>query len=152
MTNNKYSNLVNFKTNLNQGRHSWFEIKEGYSFDLLDNVLKDLKIDKKSGFILDPFSGSGTTILQSSIIGFNSVGIEVNPFLKFLSKVKCQKYSDDYEFYKKRFLKINFQNKKKYPLPKLSISTKLFKEQKRNGNWLAQELVLTTNGECPQCA
>ena len=129
MTNNKYSNLVNFKTNLNQGRHSWFEIKEGYSFDLLDNVLKDLKIDKKSGFILDPFSGSGTTILQSSIIGFNSVGIEVNPFLKFLSKVKCQKYSDDYEFYKKRFLKINFQNKKKYPLPKLSISTKLFKEQ-----------------------
>ena len=42
MTNNKYSNLVNFKTNLNQGRPSWFEIKEGYSFDLLDNVLKDV--------------------------------------------------------------------------------------------------------------
>ena len=85
MKQNKYKNLVNFKTNLNQPRHGWFDIKEGYGYSLVDNILKDLNISKNDGKILDPFSGSGTTVIQSSILGYESIGIEVNPFLHFLS-------------------------------------------------------------------
>ena len=107
MKSSKYKELVNFKKNLNIPRHSWFEIKEGYSADLVNNLINDLKIKKKSGYIFDPFSGSGTTALQSSILGFKSLGIEVNPFLFFLSKVKCIKYSVKYEFYKKKFINLN---------------------------------------------
>ena len=63
MYQNKYKTLVNFKTNLNQPRHSWFDVKEGYSTVLVNNILSDLKINKNDGYIMDPFSGSGTTVL-----------------------------------------------------------------------------------------
>jgi adenine-specific DNA methylase len=31
--------------------------------------------------VLDPFSGAGTTVLESKMLGHNSWGIELNPFL-----------------------------------------------------------------------
>lgn len=129
MKSSKYKELVNFKKNLNIPRHSWFEIKEGYSADLVNNLINDLKIKKKSGYIFDPFSGSGTTALQSSILGFKSLGIEVNPFLFFLSKVKCIKYSVKYEFYKKKFINLNIEKQVPFNSPKLTISKKLFENQ-----------------------
>lgn len=129
MKSSKYKELVNFKKNLNIPRHSWFEIKEGYSADLVNNLINDLKIKKKSGYIFDPFSGSGTTALQSSILGFKSLGIEVNPFLFFLSKVKCIKYSVKYEFYKKKFINLNIEKQIPFNSPKLTISKKLFENQ-----------------------
>ena len=45
---------------------------------------------------MDPFSGSGTSVLASSILGYQSIGIEVNPFLYFLSKIKCVNYSNKF--------------------------------------------------------
>ena len=129
MKSSKYKELVNFKKNLNIPRHSWFEIKEGYSADLVNNLINDLKIKKESGYIFDPFSGSGTTVLQSSILGFKSLGIEVNPFLFFLSKVKCINYSVKYEFYKKKFVNLNIEKLVPFKSPKLTISKKLFENQ-----------------------
>ena len=129
MKSSKYKELVNFKKNLNIPRHSWFEIKEGYSADLVNNLINDLKIKKESGYIFDPFSGSGTTALQSSILGFKSLGIEVNPFLFFLSKVKCIKYSIKYDFYKKKFINLNLEKQVPFNSPKLTISKKLFENQ-----------------------
>ena len=38
--------------------------------------------------ILDPFMGSGTTNLESAILGRNSVGVDVDPFSRMLSRVK----------------------------------------------------------------
>ena len=38
--------------------------------------------------ILDPFSGSGTTSVEALLLKRNSVGIDVDPFSRFLSKVK----------------------------------------------------------------
>lgn len=38
--------------------------------------------------ILDPFTGSGTTNLESSLLGRHSIGIDVDPFSKFLATVK----------------------------------------------------------------
>lgn len=129
MLENKYKKLVNFKTNLNLSRHSWFDIKEGYSASLVENIIKDFKISKKKGYILDPFSGSGTTTIQSSILGFKSIGIEVNPFLHFLSLNKSINFFKDIEITKKKFLKQNFNNYDNFEIPKLSISKKLFREQ-----------------------
>ena len=86
--NSKYEKLVNFKSNLELSRHSWFNIKEGYSKDLVTNVISDLGIDKNDGLIMDPFSGSGTSVLSCSEMGYKSIGIEVNPFLHSLSVTK----------------------------------------------------------------
>jgi DNA modification methylase len=38
--------------------------------------------------ILDPFSGSGTTNLEALLLNRNSVGIDVDPFSRFISTVK----------------------------------------------------------------
>jgi len=142
MKDNKYKTLVNFKTNLNQPRHSWFDIKEGYSTDLVSNILKDLDIKINDGLVLDPFSGSGTTILQSSILGYESIGLEVNPFLYFLSKNKCKNYSKKFDFYKKKFLNYDLTKQKNFDVPKLSISKKLFQKQLKIilqiKNWINQ--------------
>ena len=129
MTENKYKNLVNFKTNLSLPRHSWFDIKEGYSANLVENIIQDLNINLDSGYIFDPFSGSGTTIIQSSILGYKSIGIEVNPFLYFLSSSKSINFSHNFEKVKQVFLKQDFTNYQNTDIPKLSISKKLFQNQ-----------------------
>ena len=41
---NNYKSLVNFKKNLTLPRHSWFNIKEGYSAELIVNVFNELNI------------------------------------------------------------------------------------------------------------
>ncbi len=46
------------------------------------------KYSKENDLILDPFSGSGTTNLEALLSRRNSVGIDVDPFSRFLSKVK----------------------------------------------------------------
>lgn len=129
MISRKYKKLVNFDTNQNYPRHSWFDIKEGYSTDLVKNVLLDLKINKDDGYIMDPFSGSGTTVLASSILGYQSIGIEVNPFLYYLSKIKSINYSNKFNLFLNRFKKLNIKRQILSEVPKLSISKKLFKNQ-----------------------
>lgn len=42
--------------------------------------------------ILDPFCGSGTTLVQANELGLNSVGIDVSAFNSFISNVKVGKY------------------------------------------------------------
>lgn len=44
--------------------------------------------DKDSLSICDPFVGSGTTLIESSLMGFNSYGIDIDPLSCFISKVK----------------------------------------------------------------
>ena len=138
----KYKKLVNFDTNQNYPRHSWFDIKEGYATDLVKNVLLDLKIKKQDGYIMDPFSGSGTSVLASSILGYQSIGIEVNPFLYFLSKIKCVNYSNKFNLLLNNFKKLDIKKQSLSEVPKLSISTKLFKKQLneilRIKNWINQ--------------
>ena len=142
MTSNKYKKLVNFDTNQNYPRHSWFDIKEGYSTDLVKNVLLDLNIKREDGYIMDPFSGSGTSVLASSILGYQSIGIEVNPFLYFLSKIKCVNYSNKFNLLLKNFKKLDIKKQTLSEVPKLSISKKLFKNQLneilRIKNWIKQ--------------
>lgn len=49
----------------------------------------------KKGFsILDPFCGSGTTLVEGVLNGMISVGIDLNPIAYIISKAKSNKYSD----------------------------------------------------------
>ena len=50
------------------------------------------KYFKSGQTILDPFCGSGTTLVQANELGINSIGYDVSAFNILLSKVKTQKY------------------------------------------------------------
>lgn len=46
------------------------------------------RYSKKGDFILDPFTGSGTTNVEALLLQRHSVGIDADPFSQYLSKVK----------------------------------------------------------------
>lgn len=45
--------------------------------------------------VLDPFMGSGTTLVEASLLGYPSYGVDIDPLSKLLSKVKTTSLSDD---------------------------------------------------------
>jgi len=49
----------------------------------------------KNGYkIIDPFCGSGTTLVEAALNDMDSVGIDLNPIAYIISKGKTSKYSD----------------------------------------------------------
>jgi len=44
---------------------------------------------KRNDTVLDPMTGSGTTNIEASIIGLDSIGVDTNPFCVFMTRVKA---------------------------------------------------------------
>ncbi len=61
----------------------------------LDNHTDKFKKEvffKKGNIVLDPFCGSGTTLVQSSELGINAIGVDVSAFNTQISNSKVGKY------------------------------------------------------------
>ena len=63
-----------------------------YFLDSHLNKFKKEVFFKSGEIILDPFMGSGTTLVQSSELGLHSIGIDISDFNCLISKVKIGKY------------------------------------------------------------
>lgn len=74
--------LVSFQANKDIPFYNWFAYKEGFSYQMVKMLIKDYR--KNSGKLLDPFSGSGTTLFAANEMGFDSLGIELLPIGEFI--------------------------------------------------------------------
>lgn len=81
--------LSTFEHNLKLPRHRWYAFKEGFSEILVREAISEMSSSKRKPEILDPFAGSGTTMVTAGRLGLKATGIEVNPFLAFASQAKC---------------------------------------------------------------
>lgn len=64
-----------------------------YFLDSHFNTFKKEVFFKFGNIILDPFMGSGTTLVQSLELGLHSIGIDVSDFNCLISNVKVGKYN-----------------------------------------------------------
>lgn len=51
------------------------------------------KYFKKGDTILDPFMGSGTTLIEANILGMHAVGVEISHFNCLIANIKTKKYN-----------------------------------------------------------
>jgi SAM-dependent methyltransferase len=86
------SESVVFRSNDVAPVHGWFRFKEGFSADLLLQLLTKFDYPRNRELrILDPFCGVGTTLLSAQLLDafvINAVGIERNPFIGFVAQAK----------------------------------------------------------------
>lgn len=88
----KYSNAVNFSENENVPFHKWFRYREGFSGNLVKELIKESSASKNE-VVVDPFSGSGTAPVVAALEGFNGLGVDVNPLSVYIANVKMQQYT-----------------------------------------------------------
>jgi hypothetical protein len=69
--------------------HSWYQYQTlGFEPEFVSKMLS--RFDVREGQnVLDPFCGSGTTLVQCMAEGIHSYGIEAHPFMKWVSTVKA---------------------------------------------------------------
>jgi DNA modification methylase len=67
--------------------HDWYRFVLSYPPHLVQNYLQKFEIDNRQ-CVLDPFCGTGTTLVECKKRGISSVGIEANPVVHLMAKTK----------------------------------------------------------------
>lgn len=67
--------------------HDWYRFVLSFPPHLVRRYLQEFSATTAST-VLDPFSGTGTTVVEATLNRIPSVGLEANPFPLFASKVK----------------------------------------------------------------
>jgi DNA modification methylase len=67
--------------------HNWYRFVLSFPPHLVSKYIEDFGLDGRH-VILDPFCGTGTTIVESKLRGIRTIGIEANIFAHFASSVK----------------------------------------------------------------
>lgn len=76
-----------FLDNLSLPIHRWFRYSAGFSANWVHQLIEKEKPNGRFK-VLDPFSGSGTVLLESELCGNEAIGIEAHPFIARISKAK----------------------------------------------------------------
>ncbi len=67
--------------------HDWYRFVLSYPPHLVREYIAKFAVPSGQ-MVLDPFCGTGTTLIEAKILGINSIGIEANPMAHFASSVK----------------------------------------------------------------
>jgi len=83
--------LVRYRPTMIQPLDRWFRYREAYSPQLVDRLIFGDR--RLNGRVLDPFAGSGSTLLAAQRNGAESVGFETNPVMALLARVKTRHFT-----------------------------------------------------------
>lgn len=85
-----------------------------YPAKLLPNIpyffLNNNFFVEENDFVLDPFSGSGTVLLEANLAGKNAYGCDANPLARLISEVKTSNYDINILKNIAEILKVEIQN------------------------------------------
>ena len=81
------------------------QLVEYFLDDHLDEFKKEIYF-QKNNIVLDPFCGSGTTLIQANELGIHAIGSDISSFNALISNVKLAKV--DFEDLQKELQKITF--------------------------------------------
>lgn len=71
--------------------HRWFVFPHSFSDEVVGLLIKEWGLSKKD-YLLDPFVGSGTSLISAAQLGIRSVGYDISPLSVFISKAKTYHY------------------------------------------------------------
>ncbi|MCL6591011.1 MAG: site-specific DNA-methyltransferase [Firmicutes bacterium] len=74
--------------------HNWYRFVLSFPPHLVREYIDKFELNK-GDTILDPFCGTGTTVLEAKLNGFKGIGIDANPMAYFASSVKTNFDADD---------------------------------------------------------
>lgn len=127
-----------------------------YPHKLLPQLARALiqEYSNENDIILDPFCGSGTTLVEASLLNRNSIGIDLNPLACLISKVKTTKINipqlkeTTHKLLEKLFLNLNqennlndFINKLTPEIPNFPKRDKWFQKEALIGLSILKELI-----------
>jgi len=83
-----------FTDNMRLPIHRWFRYSAGFSAEWVEGLVRD-HAEEVPPLVLDPFAGSGTTLIAASKCGAPAVGYESHPFVARIAAVKLLWPSDE---------------------------------------------------------
>ncbi len=84
---------TSFVNNMQLPVHRWFRYSAGFSAAWVEQVLRGYG-DPSEMRVLDPFAGSGTTLLAAQSCGATSVGWDSHPFVARVASTKLRWHAD----------------------------------------------------------
>lgn len=89
-----------FSRSMGQSVHRWFRYSAGFSATWAEETIakRMAELGSKQITVLDPFVGSGTTLLAAEAEGARSMGVESHPFVARVARAKLQWRSSPDQF------------------------------------------------------
>lgn len=81
------------------GAHGLHDYKGKFNPQMVSSIFNILNLEPGSR-VLEPFCGSGTTLVESQYKGFNALGFDINPLAVFLANTKLNAPQANFELIK----------------------------------------------------
>ncbi len=76
-----------FELACSEAVHRWYDYVQGFEPDLVARWVRTF-VSGENGVVLDPFCGSGTTLVSAQFLGHQAIGVDANPLMCLVSEAK----------------------------------------------------------------